>query len=156
MKAAAAFLLTLALKPSHATNQLDIVPYPKEVVLGTNSIKLSPQEFEIALAECHGDCDLLQSAIDRYEKLIFPTVGSTETVYRLSIFEDRINAPVPNTAVAQLTKLNVVTSATVSALPPSPSSHIFFIRLARVLCHYSSVSMRATRSIFLTTAVMRL
>jgi hypothetical protein len=115
MKAATFLLTALALKPSHGTVQLDIVPYPKEVTLGSNSIELNPQEFEIALAECHGDCELLQDAINRYKKLIFPTIGSTEILYRLSIFEDRINAPAPNAAVTRLAKLNVGTSAMVRA-----------------------------------------
>jgi hypothetical protein len=36
-------------------------------------------------------------------------------LYRLSIFEDRINAPAPNAAVTRLAKLNVGTSAMVRA-----------------------------------------
>jgi hypothetical protein len=103
---------------SDPTIQLDLVPYPKEVTIGKNFLHLIPQEFDLEIQSCFSgtDCEILEQALKRYHKLFFPSVGSTDMIYRLSIFEDRINAPVPNDATHQLMKLNVVVTSKVPSL----------------------------------------
>jgi hypothetical protein len=116
-----------ATSSSDSTIQLDLVPYPKEVTIGKNFLRLIPQEFDLEIQSCFSgsDCDILQEALQRYHKLFFPSIGSTEMIYRLSIFEDRINAPVPNDSTHQLMKLNVVvTSKVLGNLLKILSSHV--------------------------------
>jgi hypothetical protein len=116
-----------ATSSSDSTIQLDLVPYPKEVAIGKNFLRLIPQEFDLEIQSCFSgsDCDILQEALQRYHKLFFPSIGSTEMIYRLSIFEDRINAPVPNDSTHQLMKLNVVvTSKVLGNLLKILSSHV--------------------------------
>jgi hypothetical protein len=95
--------------------QLNVVPYPSEVSMGSGSVHLD-NTFIIHADTCHSDCEILHQAIDRYLKMIFKPVGSTGTVFRLSIFEDRINATVPTGASTQLTQLNVVIKSQVKLL----------------------------------------
>lgn len=89
--------------------QLSVVPYPSDVSLGNGAVFLEPSKFHISLAECTADCDIIDRAIDRYLKIIFLPPGSTNTVFRLSIFENRINQSVPTTPSGQLFQLDIIT-----------------------------------------------
>jgi hypothetical protein len=89
--------------------QLSVVPYPSDVNLGSGAIFLEPSKFHISLADCAADCDILERAIDRYMKIILLPPGSTNTVFRLSIFENRINQSVPTTPSGQLFQLDITT-----------------------------------------------
>ena len=89
--------------------QLNVVPYPSDVSLGSGAVFLEPSKFHISLAECAADCDIIDRAIDRYLKIIFLPPGSTNTVFRLSIFENRINQSVPTTPSGQLFQLDIIT-----------------------------------------------
>ena len=91
---------------------IDVVPYPSEVKIGSGASYIEPKHFRMT-SQCEVDCDLLDRAIDRYMKIIFKQPGTTNTVFRLSIFENRIKAPVPVGQVNQLVQLNIITTTKV-------------------------------------------
>lgn len=106
------FFLSALLGVSLASDSpsLTVVPYPREAALGSSSSSLA-EDFSLQITACEADCDLLQRAVERYTKIIFRPVGSTGTVFRQSIFEDRINASTPTGEVATMRYLNVATAA---------------------------------------------
>lgn len=91
--------------------QLDVLPYPQSVTMGAGSSKLDSTDFNIKIGVCNADCDVLDRAIERYSALIFQAPGSTGTTFRLSIFEDRINAPAPTGATGKLRQLTIYTNS---------------------------------------------
>jgi hypothetical protein len=93
--------------------QLKVVPYPAEVTLGEGFASVDPKLFDMRIVECNADCDLIDRAISRYMKIIFQPPHSTGTVFRLSIFEDRINATVPTAPTGDLTQLKITIRAKV-------------------------------------------
>jgi hypothetical protein len=101
--------LLLAAEVAADSPRLNVVPYPAEAVLGADSAQLDSR-FSIDVAECHADCDVLRRAAERYSKIIFHPVGSTGTVFRQTIFEDRINASTPQGFGHPLRQLRVVTT----------------------------------------------
>jgi hypothetical protein len=88
---------------------LNVVPYPSDVSLGSGATTLDPK-FSIDIADCTVDCDILKRAVDRYMGIIFQPVGSTGTVFRQTIFEDRINASTPEGLMEPLRQLKVMTT----------------------------------------------
>ena len=98
---------------SSAATRLEVVPYPQEVHTGDGAVTLDPESFEITISKCSADCDVLQRAIARYMPVVLQPPGSTGTAYRLSIFEDRINATSPVGAAAPLLRLKIATIAQV-------------------------------------------
>lgn len=99
---------------SAASPHLNVIPYPSDVTLGEGS-SLLDAKFTIDIAECTVDCDILRQAVNRYMDIIFQPVGSTGTVFRQTIFEDRINASTPEGKVQPLHQLKVVTTGKKSA-----------------------------------------
>ena len=102
-----------------AIPQLNVVPYPSSVTASTGAAQLDPKHFSFKLGECHADCEVITGAFDRYSKWIFMPPGSTGSTYRLSIFENRINATTPQGPAGQLSHLNVIitTKVTYAAIP---------------------------------------
>lgn len=94
---------------SAASPHLNVIPYPSDVSLGSGKVALDPK-FTIDIAECTVDCDILHRAVNRYVDIIFQPVGSTGTVFRQTIFEDRINASTPEGEAQPLRRLKVVTT----------------------------------------------
>lgn len=90
--------------------QLDVVPYPQEVKLGSGYLQLD-DHFLMDINKCSADCDVLQRAMERYMKIIKQPPGSTGTTFRLSIFENRINTTEPNGPPGKLMRLNIITTA---------------------------------------------
>jgi len=95
--------------------QLDVIPYPSEVSLGASASLVDAKTFTMSVGECSFDCDVLDRAMERYMKTIFKAPGSTGTVFRLSIFEDRINATIPTGDINQISEL-VIKTTTKSAV----------------------------------------
>jgi hexosaminidase len=91
--------------------QLDVIPYPSGVALGAGASIVDPNEFVMTVGECSHDCDVLDRAVERYMKTIFKAPGSTGTVFRLSIFEDRINTTLPVGVVDKLSGLVIKTTS---------------------------------------------
>ncbi len=104
-------LLIIIIQSSIALNaippQLNVVPYPSKVELGQSALLIEPTTFKILLTECHADCVILRRAILRYTDIIMMPPGSTGTVFRLSIFENRINQSLPIGPFGKLLRLNV-------------------------------------------------
>lgn len=90
--------------------QLDVVPYPSDVILGDGASFLDPKSFDMTVGECAFDCDILERAMERYMKTIFKPPGSTGTVFRLSIFEDRINTTLPIGPATEIRQLTIKTT----------------------------------------------
>lgn len=95
------------------TPQLDVVPYPSDAKIGFDALTLARHKFAMKVVDCSADCDIIQRAIDRYMPLIFKQPGSTGTVFRVSIFENRINATVPTSVSGQLNHLLIKTKTKV-------------------------------------------
>lgn len=112
---------------SAPSTRLEIVPYPQQVHTGQGAVALDPDNFEISISKCSADCDVLQRAIDRYIPIVMQPTGSTGTVYRLSIFEDRINASNPVGAAAVLLRLRVETSTQVNLLYIHTCEESFYV-----------------------------
>ncbi len=109
--------------------QLNVVPYPSNVELGPGALQIEPS-FNIIVTECYADCEILRRAISRYVffllyiyiallfysyiyrsrylTIILEPPGSTGTVFRLSIFENRINQSMPVGLAGKLNRLNVL------------------------------------------------
>ena len=96
-----------------SSSQLNLVPYPSEVTLGSSFLSLNPSSFHFEISSCSSNCQLLEEAIQRYSLLLFPSVGITGTIYRQSIFEQRINAEKPTGQSIQLLKLKIQSLETV-------------------------------------------
>lgn len=102
--------LAVASASGSGSASLNVVPYPSDVSLGAGATSLDPK-FTIDIAECTADCDILLEAVNRYMGILFQPVGSTGTVFRQTIFEDRINASTPEGVVKPLRQLKVKTTA---------------------------------------------
>lgn len=92
--------------PAH----LDVVPYPSDVSIGGGFCTLDAK-FDIQIQTCSADCDILQRSVQRYINLIFKPPGSTGTVFRQNIFENRVNATLPQGSPGKLLRLNIVTTS---------------------------------------------
>jgi hypothetical protein len=100
-------------------SKLDIVPYPKLAETHSGAVSLDEKNFEMTISECYFDCDVLERAIVRYEDIIFKKLGSSGIVYRLSIFEDRINATLPSGPTDELSRLTLRVRTKVRTTPLS-------------------------------------
>lgn len=107
-------LLSGAAAATSASTRLELVPYPTHARSGTGFAAIDPNDFHITIVECYADCDVLKRAADRYMPIILQPPGSSGTVYRLSIFENRINATMPTGQPGYLTTLNIAITGKVS------------------------------------------
>ena len=108
------FFLAAVVNANNTPPQLNVVPYPSDVVLGSGSARLD-STFKMHVTQCTVDCDIIDRAIERYMDVIFKPLGSTSTVFRQNIFENRVNATIPTDSSGFLTQLTIATSATDSA-----------------------------------------
>lgn len=92
--------------------RLEVVPYPKSVTTGSGAGQVHPDDFKIIISDCSADCDVLKRAADRYLPIILQPPGSTGITYRLSIFENRINASAPSRYPGRLAALKISTQST--------------------------------------------
>ena len=104
---ALAFFLQISESLDAIAPQLNVVPYPSSVQLGNGALWLNTAAFDMLVAECHADCDIIHRAVDRYLKIITLSPGSTGTTFRLSIFENRINQSMPVGPAGQLNRLKI-------------------------------------------------
>ena len=104
-------LSTLVVGSTDSEARLELVPYPTSAIVGESASHVDENHFSIRISDCHADCDLLQRAIDRYVPIILQPPGSTGTVFRLSIFENRINASVPKGNTGQIVQLSIEVSS---------------------------------------------
>jgi hypothetical protein len=106
----AALLPCLLLAAS--VHALDVVPAPRVSRSGSSAASVRGLQLRLS---CEGeDCAVLRRAAERARTDIFRPPGSTGGVFRQSIFEDRMQQPVPQ-SVHPLQRLDVQVLGQVSA-----------------------------------------